>query len=935
MTTPLPRAGELMLAALDQPTPERGAFLARACRGDDALRHEVESLLAAHDTVGMLDAPVVRFAPKTGGQEPGARIGRYELGERIGVGGMGVVHRALDTALGRTVALKFLPPHLGADEHARERFRVEAQAAAALDHPNICTIHEIGETDEGQLYIAMPFYEGETLRERIARGPLASSEAVALARQAAEGLAKAHERGIVHRDVKPANLMITVDGVVKIVDFGIAKLSRVALTGPGVRPGTIAYMSPEQARGDAVDERADIWALGVVLFEMLTGNRPFAGEGEAAVLHEILRGEPRWPTLGDAGVSPALERVVRKALARDTADRWPTATELARQLEAALPGALVTRAARPAETSRPSSDVADGERRRATVVACRLAGYTRLVEQSGTAAADRVTREVRAAAESLALRNGGFVDRAGGDAMVLVFGLPAVHEDDCLRATRAVLELRDRVHEISARVEERGGPTLRLRAGIDTGAVIVHPASAPGAPLEITGAAAGTAAQLASAAPPGEVWVSGECRRLVEGFVWTEPRPPLPSGDREQPLAPYRITGESGLQTRIEAAERVRGLTPFTGRDRELALLLEELDTAAGGTGRLVAVVGEAGLGKSRLLHELRQELDEREVVQLLGRCPAHGSGGAYLPFIEVLREALRLGDVRATAEAERDVVDRIRAAGTELEEFIPYYLHLLSIPSDGFPLPQHLRGEQFRLSMQEALAALVTMSARRGTTVLLLEDWHWADNASRVVLGQIVDLLPEQPLLVVVTTRPGREEEWSGSASRHTLTLRSLEPTSSLAMLRALLRVREVPRELAALVHERTGGNPFFLEELCQTLLEEGILRVEGERVTVTGALDELQVPDTVQAVIRARLDRLHRDTREVLRLASVVGREFTRRILEHTMPDDGRLPNALEALKAAGLVQQTRVVPDAAYRFKHVLTQEVAYDGLLEHRR
>ncbi len=939
-------AGGLLLELLERAPAERAQFLARACAGDETLRREVESLLAAHEAPGALDRPVVRFAA-LGAAPPlhGTTVGRYELRELVGGGGMGVVYRSWDAALGRTVALKFLLPRIEADERARQRFRVEAQAAAALDHPNICTIYEIGETDDGQLFIAMPFYEGATVREQLARGRLAVGDAVTIARQAADGLGAAHERGIVHRDVKPENLMVTAEGVVKILDFGIAKLSRLSLTGSGARPGTISYMSPEQANGGAVDGRSDLWALGVVLYEMLVGARPFVGDTEAEVLNAILHGEPRWTALLDAGAPPALERVVRIALSKELTERCATAADFALQLEAAVPGAAATAPSRVARQGEPSGlhrserateALLDGERHRATVAACQLTGYSALVERSGAAAAERSARALRQAAESITSRYGGTVIHSGADTAVLVFGLPVAHEDDCLRATRAVLELRDRAREIAAEVVDGGGEMLDFRAGIDAGAVIAQGPATPGMPSEITGPAARTAIQLSSLAPPGEVWATAECRRLVEGFVWTEPQPSLPLGDRDQPLVPYRVTGESGLQTRIEAAERVRGLTPFTGREREMAFLLRQLDDAKAGSGRVVTVVGEAGMGKSRLLHEFRHSLQERGAAHLQGRCPAHGGGAAYLPFVEVLREALHLGDARAIEDQERDAVARIRELDPELEEFTPLYLHLLSIPTQRFPLPQHFRGEQFRVSVQEALAAMITVSARRRPTVLLLEDWHWADNASRAVLGQVVDLVPEHALLVAVTTRPGREDDWGNGASHHTsLTLRSLEPTSSLAMLRALLRVAQVPSGLGELLHERTGGNPFFLEELCQTLLEENILRVEGGTAVLARNLDELHVPDTVQAVIRARLDRLHRDAREVLRVASVVGREFTRRILEHTIPDEGRLPNALEALKASGLVQQTRVVPDAAYRFKHVLTQEVAYDGLLDHRR
>ncbi len=202
----------------------------------------------------------------------GSLASRYRILGPIGIGGMGVVYRAEDTRLGRRVALKFLPPMLTPNSRAKARFLNEARAASALDHPNICTIYEVGETAEGQLYLAMACYEGETLKRRLERGPLETAEALHIALQVARGLAKAHSQGIVHRDIKPANLMITADGIVKILDFGIAKLPEQTRGGPLL--GTPGYMSPEHARGEEVDARTDVWSLGAVLHEMLTGRPP-------------------------------------------------------------------------------------------------------------------------------------------------------------------------------------------------------------------------------------------------------------------------------------------------------------------------------------------------------------------------------------------------------------------------------------------------------------------------------------------------------------------------------------------------------------------------------------------------------------------------------------------------------------------------------------
>ncbi|MHC4743304.1 MAG: serine/threonine protein kinase, partial [Planctomycetota bacterium] len=222
----------------------------------------------------------------------GETISHYKIVEKLGEGGMGVVYKAEDTRLKRAVALKFLSPELMRSEEWKHRFIREAQAASALDHPSICTTYEIDEIDD-QTFIAMSYIEGHSLAERIESGPLEPHEAVRIAIQVAEGLQKAHRKGIVHRDIKPANIMLTDDGQAKILDFGLAKLAdRTRLTKTAAVMGTVNYMSPEQARGDTVNHGADIWSLGVVLFEMLTGEIPFTGANDQAVIYSILNTEP-------------------------------------------------------------------------------------------------------------------------------------------------------------------------------------------------------------------------------------------------------------------------------------------------------------------------------------------------------------------------------------------------------------------------------------------------------------------------------------------------------------------------------------------------------------------------------------------------------------------------------------------------------------------
>jgi tRNA A-37 threonylcarbamoyl transferase component Bud32/pimeloyl-ACP methyl ester carboxylesterase len=275
----------------------------------------------------------------------GQTVSHYKILEHVGGGGMGVVYKARDLKLDREVALKFLPPEFTRDPDAKQRFMQEAKTASLLQHPNICTIHDIDQTEDGQIFIVMDLYEGETLKSKLERGPASIDEAVEITLQMARGLAGAHENGIVHRDIKPANVIVTRDGLVKIVDFGLAKLTGLTmLTKVGSTIGTAAYMSPEQARGGEIDQRTDVWSLGVVLFEMLTGRLPFRGDHESAIIYSILNEECEPVTTLRPDVPDPLARIVTSMLQKDQTLRTPSMTRVLEELsplqskEAAAPG---------------------------------------------------------------------------------------------------------------------------------------------------------------------------------------------------------------------------------------------------------------------------------------------------------------------------------------------------------------------------------------------------------------------------------------------------------------------------------------------------------------------------------------------------------------------------------------------------------------------
>jgi serine/threonine protein kinase/Tol biopolymer transport system component len=324
--------------ALAKRPAERYARM-EAMRSDlRALAAEVGSPAPTDADRTLLEIPATAAPSRPEAPEPrllAPTAGPYEILEPLGGGGMGIVCKALDSRLDRVVALKFLPWELTRDPGAKRRFMQEARAASALEHPNICTILEVGETSDGRLYLAMPCYDGETLRRKIERGPLPVEEAVEIAEQIARGLAKAHHSGIVHRDIKPANLIVTADGVVKILDFGLAKLAgAMVISRAGSSAGTPAYMSPEQARGEEVDRRTDLWSLGVVLYEMLAGRRPFRGEREQAVIYSILNEPPRPLRELRPEVPPELEKIVDRLLAKEPAERYASVEKVLADLRA-------------------------------------------------------------------------------------------------------------------------------------------------------------------------------------------------------------------------------------------------------------------------------------------------------------------------------------------------------------------------------------------------------------------------------------------------------------------------------------------------------------------------------------------------------------------------------------------------------------------------
>jgi len=943
------RVQDVFSAALDCEAAARSELVDRHCAGDEELRSEVQSLLDSHERGGLLDqlaqnisAPTLLRARVAAMDWQGRRVAQYTVLEALGAGAMGLVHKARDERLGRHVALKFLPPHLSAQPDAKQRFLLEARAAAVLDHPNICTIHEIGSTTDGQPFIAMALYEAETLQARLARRVLAVEDALAIAQQIANGLAKAHEYGVIHRDVKPSNIMLLADGTVKILDFGVARLADVDVAlEEGAAVGTAAYMSPEQARGNPVDFRTDVWSLGVVLYEMIAGERPFAGDNTLALRDAVLKVQPLPARTLRADLPDALDALLRKALAKVPEQRHASMAQMAIELASCSERTrAVSYAVSRTESTGPLAVFDDsqlssgGERRRAAVLVSLLPDYASLVEQLAPSKLEEFMSRFGAVAADVARRHGGLVNHAFAEELVCLFGVPVGHEDDDLRAVRAAVELHARVREVGGELANELSLPFQLQSGIHAGPVVARKLNEGPRRYGVTGAAVQLAGRLAAAAARDTILLSPECQRLVAPFVRTIPHQSFVSNAESAPITPHRVLGESGLQTRLEAAER-EGLTPYSGRRAELATLENYLARARAGQGQVVLVAGEAGVGKSRLLHELHARIDATKVRILQARCSSYDGGGPYLPFAEILRAALGFPRHDSHGFAAEEVVARICNLDASLQLFVPLYLNVLSIPSDAHALQRQLRGDLLQSAVPEALAAFLTAFGRKVPTVCLLEDWHWSDSGSREALRRLAEVISNLSLLVIVTSRPNVQDRAESAYGEERLDIGPLDFYDSIAIVKGVLQVRRVSDDLARRVYERTGGNPFFLEEVCHALLEQGAVAERDGEAIPAKEVDTLRLPDTVQAVIRTRLDSLDPDVLEVLRIASVIGREFSYDVLVEVLGAERPPERAIEQLNAAGLIQQSGFPLEPGYRFKHVLTQEVTYDSLLGHQR
>jgi serine/threonine protein kinase/tetratricopeptide (TPR) repeat protein len=985
---------ELFLAALERASGERVAFLDAACAGDAEAREEVESLVAAHEREGeFIDAPAARMAAKMlagghGGLEAGRRVGSYQIVSTLGEGGMGKVYLARDTRLGRNVALKLLPASFTCDGERVRRFEQEARAASALNHPNILTIHEIG-TDGEARFIATEYVEGETLRERLRRGETPLAESLDIAVQVAAALAAAHAARVIHRDIKPENLIVRTDGYVKILDFGLAKLARPARahaadsvdfdslggafvdTSPGVVMGTAAYMSPEQARGYEVDERADVWSLGVVLYEMAAGRQPFTGPTASDVMAAVLQREPP-PLSSQRALIPAeLERITLKALAKDCEERYQNVGEMLLDLrrlrrrmefEAEMVRARVeaTDAANIASehsASTPRAAAASVEQlKQVTVLVADLYGLAALGERLDAEELGELTRELWRRVDAAVINHGGAVERHLGGQVLALWGTTSACEDDPEQAVRAALRMREDTAEF-VRESLRDAHELLMRVGVNTGAVLL---SAAGGEFTATGATVNVAQRLEEAAPVGGILISHDTYRHVRGvFDVRETELPNVTG-RAESVRTYVVERAKARAFRL----RTRGVegveTRMVGRQAELARLRDALAAVVEDRElQAVTVFGEAGLGKSRLLDEFGAEVEllSERVQVFQGRAGQWTHGLPYALLRDVFSYRFRVQDsdppLVAREKMERGLLELF--GGGENARMRAHFIgHLTGLDFSASP---HLAGilddaKQVRGRAFHYAAQLFREVSRASPAVLYLEDLHWADDGSLDFVDHLTRACADAPLLVVCFARPDlfeRRPAWGEGLASHTrLTLQPLTRRESRQLVEEILRyAQSIPHALREMVVGAAEGNPFYVEELIKMLIDQGVIVPDAADWRVDASrLVEVRVPPTLKGVLQARLDGLSAWEKTVLQRASVIGREFWDGALEEFSrwarargeTGEGDAASALATLRRKELVyrrESSTFTGTAEYTFKHAILRSVTYENILKRDR
>jgi class 3 adenylate cyclase/tetratricopeptide (TPR) repeat protein len=575
----------------------------------------------------------------------------------------------------------------------------------------------------------------------------------------------------------------------------------------------------------------------------------------------------------------------------------------------------------------------EGERKQVTVLFADVKGFTSMSEKLDPEEVQTLISECLVFFTEEIHCHEGAIAQFLGDGVMALFGAPIAHEDAPQRALYAALAIRERLREYSEKLKVQG-IDFNMRIGLNTGLVVVGKIG-DDLTMEYTamGDTVNLASRMESTAQPGTIQVSENTHRLTEGYFDFKPLGEIEVKGKKEPVKAYQLLGAGQAKTRLGVAE-MRGLTPFVGRQKELDQLLNCYEQAKRGQGQVVGIVGEPGVGKSRLLLQLRSVLPPEEYSYLEGDCLHYGGSIAYLPFLDMLRAYFDFAEGEQESIVKTKLTKKIASLDEKLQDILPPLQDILSLKVQDEEYLK-LEPQQRREQVFEAIRTLLIRESLNHPLILAIEDLHWIDKTSEEFLTYFIDGLANTHILLILLYRPEYAPVWVSKSYYTQIRVDQLPTGSSSDLVQAILEGGEVTADLRAFILDRAYGNPLFMEEFTHTLLERGYIQRKNGHYVLTAKPSDIQVPDTVQGIIAARIDRLEANLKRTMQVASVIGRDFAYRILQTITAIKQELKSCLLNLQELEFIYEKSLFPELEYVFKHALTQEVAYNSLLLKRR
>jgi len=577
----------------------------------------------------------------------------------------------------------------------------------------------------------------------------------------------------------------------------------------------------------------------------------------------------------------------------------------------------------------------EGERKTVTALFADIKGSTELEQDLDPEEARAIVDPALKLMIEAVRRYDGYVVQSTGDGIFALFGAPVAHEDHPQRALYAALRMQEELRRYSAKLRETGNLPLEARVGVNTGEVVVRSITTGQGQTEYTpiGHTTNLASRMQALAPTGSIATSEQTRKLVEGYFALKPLGPTKVKGVSEPVNVYEVTGLGPLRTRLQRSAG-RGLTKFVGREREIDAMKRAAEQAKAGRGQIIAAMAEAGVGKSRLYFEFEATSQSGWMV-LETFSVSHGKASAYFPVIDLLHTYFKITGDDDERSRRAKVIGAVLALDRSLEDTLPYLFAQLGIIEGDDPQAQMDPQVRKRRTL-DAIKRILLRESLNQPLMVIFEDLHWIDDETQAFLNLLADSIGTAKILLLVNYRPEYSHQWGSKTYYTQMRLDPLGKESADEMLSALLGDGVELAPLKRLIVEKTEGNPFFMEETSQVLLDEGALVREGSAVRLTRPLAELKIPPTVQGILAARIDRLPADEKDLLQTLAVIGKEFPFSLVREVIkkPDD-ELNRMLNDLQLAEFIYEQPAVGDTEYTFKHALTQEVSYNSVLNERR